>query len=212
MSNKECSCSALKIEALTSPIQHGEGPHWDQKKNVLYFVDTFQATAYRLKLDPAGNKLEHQKLEGRDSIGIIVPIKNTIDEFVIAADRYLYRLTWRDYENEIVGLTQIKMVDEEKHKNQFNDGKADAKGRLWIGTLTREEDLSVSNNGGALYRFDGGKLVSKQIDNTSISNGIAWSSDNTRFYFVDTETRDVIEYEYDSQSGELGPSTYKRCS
>lgn len=32
---------------IIQPIQHGEGPFWDDEEQALYFADTFKATVYR---------------------------------------------------------------------------------------------------------------------------------------------------------------------
>nr|XP_023028338.1 regucalcin-like [Leptinotarsa decemlineata] len=43
----------------------------------------------------------------------------------------------------------------------------------------------------------------EKILNTSISNGIAWSKDNTKFYFTDSMEKTVAEYDYEEESGEI---------
>ncbi|KAL3276941.1 hypothetical protein HHI36_012307, partial [Cryptolaemus montrouzieri] len=70
---------------------------------------------------------------GRKSVGVIVPILERENEFAVAADRFLYWLKWNADKNNSGRFEQINMVEEKKTNNQFNDGKADAKGRLWIG-------------------------------------------------------------------------------
>ncbi|XP_045469327.1 regucalcin-like isoform X2 [Harmonia axyridis] len=202
----ECSCLHVpyKFEAITPPVQHGEGPHWDSKNMVLYYVDTFHATAYRFNPAVKEDKFTHYKLEDRNTIGVIIPVKNKDNEFIVTADRYVYNLHWHVTKNNKGTLSEIHFVDEEQPKNQFNDGKVDSKGRLWTGTLTREEDLSVTSNGGYLYRIDLGQNVMKHIDNVSISNGLAWSRDNKRFFFIDSMTRKIVVYDFDEEEGTLG--------
>ena len=77
-----------------------------------------------------------------------------------------------------------------------NDGACDPQGRLWVGTMALDE----TRGAGALYRLDGGELT-PVLRSLTIANGIGWSPDRTRVYYVDTPTRRVDAYAYD---GELG--------
>ncbi|XP_044756657.1 regucalcin-like isoform X2 [Coccinella septempunctata] len=205
-SENDCTCSVLpyKIEAVTPPVQHGEGPHWDPKTNTLYYVDTFNATACRFCPASKDARMTKYELDDRDSIGVIIPVKDNENDFIVTSDRYIYKLHWHTETNNKGTLSEIHFVDEDKDKNQFNDGKADSKGRLWTGTLTREKDLSVSPNGGCLFRFDLGEKVTRHIEDVSISNGIAWSKDNKRFFFTDSQTKKVVVYDFDEEAGTLG--------
>lgn len=81
------------------------------------------------------NKSSGCSIEERDSIAIIVPVKGTKNEFVVGADRFIYKVNWNGLENNTAKFQEILMVDESKPTNQFNDGKTDSAGRLWIGKL-----------------------------------------------------------------------------
>ena len=39
------------------------------------------------------------------------------------------------------------------------------------------------------------------IENVSISNGIAWSPDFKKMYYIDTPTQKVMAYNYNNESG-----------
>ncbi|CAH0553628.1 unnamed protein product [Brassicogethes aeneus] len=196
----------ISIKSVTKPIQHAEGPHWDSHKQLLYYVDTFKADA--LKWDPKTNEVTMFHIDDRNSIGIIVPIKGDPKGFVAGADRIVYQIKWDGKENNTAKYEEILMVDESKPNNQFNDGKADAKGRLWIGTLTRNPDQSVKDNGGELFVITDKKLLkdNQQVNYTSISNGLAWSKNNKHFYYIDSAKRNVVIYEFDLEKGVLGES------
>lgn len=72
--------------------------------------------------------------DNRNSIGIIIPLKHKQNEFIVGADRVLYKFIWNGKSND-GKLVELLMVDNDKMNNQFNDGKADKQGRLWIGKL-----------------------------------------------------------------------------
>ncbi|KAL3276939.1 hypothetical protein HHI36_012305, partial [Cryptolaemus montrouzieri] len=62
MDDTDCSCTALVIDAVTTPVQHAEGPYWDEEKMVLYYVDTFQATIHRFNPGSTHHRDTHQKI------------------------------------------------------------------------------------------------------------------------------------------------------
>jgi sugar lactone lactonase YvrE len=77
-----------------------------------------------------------------------------------------------------------------------NDGACDPSGRLWVGTMALDQRPGAA----AIYRLDGNALTTI-LEGVTISNGIGWSPDGRRCYYVDTPTRRVDAYAYD---GELG--------
>lgn len=56
---------------------------------------------------------------------------------------------------------------------------------------------------GSLYSIEADGTVTKRLQNVSISNGMAWSSDNKKFYFIDTYKFAVESYDFDIATGKL---------
>lgn len=79
------------------------------------------------------NKTIYIALDNHNSIGVIIPVKNSTDHYIVGADRDLYTFRWLEDNLRATKLAALHQVDKNKPKNQFNDGKADIKGRLWIG-------------------------------------------------------------------------------
>ncbi|XP_023025109.2 regucalcin [Leptinotarsa decemlineata] len=201
-------CAAYTIKPVTPPIQHSEGPHWIENQQMVYYVDTFRPTIYRWEYSTG--KVSSHRLDHHDSIGIIIPIKDTEDEFVVGADQDIYRLKWpKEDSNEKIEFVNLAKVQPTKSEKQFNDGKADCHGRIWAGVLTRNEDLTVQPHGGCLYMVTVNGTIEKEekISNTSISNGLAWTKDSKKFYFIDSTERTVTGYDYDQTSGEIENKT-----
>lgn len=71
--------------------------------------------------------------------------------------------------------------------------------------MGHEADLVVEPNQGLLYKFTRDVLEKPQIALAPItlSNGLAWNKDNTKFYFIDTPTLKVIEFDFDAEQGTL---------
>ena len=56
---------------------------------------------------------------------------------------------------------------------------------------------------GSLYCLDTDLTVRKVLDKVTVSNGLAWSPDNTKMYYIDTATRKVVSFDYDLSSGNI---------
>jgi sugar lactone lactonase YvrE len=76
-----------------------------------------------------------------------------------------------------------------------NDGACDAAGRFWIGTM----GLDHTPGAGALYRYDG--ALERVLDEVTLSNGIGWTQDNTRMYYIDSPVQRVDLFDFELASG-----------
>ena len=56
---------------------------------------------------------------------------------------------------------------------------------------------------GRLYKLEKNGKVSSHLDNVDISNGLAWSADNSVFYYVDSLTYKVEAFDYDIDTGNI---------
>ncbi|MGM4877803.1 SMP-30/gluconolactonase/LRE family protein [Bradyrhizobium sp. 956_D2_N1_5] len=81
--------------------------------------------------------------------------------------------------------------------NRLNDGRVDARGRLWIGTM----DNQLHRPNGSLYRVTGDGQVTRLFDDVIVSNGIAFSPDNRTFYFTDTRRYCTWAFDFDLDDG-----------
>jgi sugar lactone lactonase YvrE len=90
-------------------------------------------------------------------------------------------------------------IEKEIKMNRTNDGGCDPAGRLWIGTMHRQ----FEKGNGSLYSVEHDFSVRKRLDNISISNGIVWSQDGKRMYFVDSPTQTVQSFLFDLETGDL---------
>jgi sugar lactone lactonase YvrE len=98
-------------------------------------------------------------------------------------------------------LQRLAEPEPERAGNRFNDGKCDAQGRFWGGTM----DFDCSAPTGALYRLDGaGRCVRAFDAGWPVTNGPAWSLDGRTMFFNDTARRQVFAFTFDAQDGSLG--------
>jgi len=107
--------------------------------------------------------------------------------------------------SQIITMVHLHKLEPGKLKNRFNQGRVDAKGRLWAGTiyisLTSKQD--VQQHQGTVYSLEPDGSVFRKIENVSTSNGIAWSLDSLVMYHTDSITRSVAAYDYDLEKGEI---------
>ena len=85
-------------------------------------------------------------------------------------------------------------------ENRFNDGKCDARGRFWAGTMR----AGLAKPEGALYRLDPGGAASRMLGGLTVPNGLAWSPDGTIMYFADSPTGAIRACDFDMDEGRLG--------
>jgi len=85
------------------------------------------------------------------------------------------------------------------HVHRCNDGAADCRGRLWAGTMHRQH----FNEAGTLYCIDTALQVHPKVPKVTISNGLVWSLDNTRLYYIDSPTRKIQSFLFEEASGAI---------
>ncbi|MCU0968576.1 MAG: SMP-30/gluconolactonase/LRE family protein [Rubrivivax sp.] len=80
---------------------------------------------------------------------------------------------------------------------RFNDGKADAQGRFWVGTLDDARRPLA-----ALWRWAGGRLE-RVAEGATVGNGLAWSPDGRTMTWADTTSHRIFAFDVDPADGTL---------
>ena len=174
---------AFQTEALL-----GEGPSWDNEQKVLYWTDIASNVVH--VYDP--KKGTNETIHIGQNVGAVVVAEN--NDLILAAENGFYRYHTRDQK-----LEKIDDPEEALPQNRFNDGKCDAKGRFWAGTMEKDGN----NPTGSLYCLDTNLNVEKKLSNLTISNGFAWNMANDTMYFIDTPTRNIYVFDYELETGEI---------
>ena len=81
----------------------------------------------------------------------------------------------------------------------MNDGACDAAGRFWAGTMCMQERPGR----GSSYRLDPDGTTHTMVTGVGISNGIDWSPDGTRMYYVDSLTQRIDQFDFDLATGTI---------
>lgn len=173
--------------ASLTPALLGESPFWHPLEQCLYYVDIPGRALCRLRNDAA----EPMRWPLNDEPGCVVPLAG--GGLLIPQRNGLWRF------NPATG-EYVKLLDPpyDASKRRFNDGKADARGRLWVGTI---DDARQPES--ALYCLRDGRFVQMK-DGITTSNGLAWSPDGRTMYWADTKAHEVYRMRFDVDSGALG--------
>lgn len=170
----------------------GEGPSWDERTNTIYFIDLLGNSIYSFD----GLKVSKMVLE--ENIGAAVVRESGGMAAVTMTGYYLV-----DFPKG--GVKQICDPEAWRENSRFNDGKCDAKGRFWAGTMSRSLDSGYGEAlpESALWCMDTNRNVSLKLNKVIQGNGMAWSEDNTKMYFIDSQTYTVQEFDFDLETGSI---------
>ena len=93
------------------------------------------------------------------------------------------------------------LLDPQPHTppTRFNDGKCDAWGRFWAGTM----GMMGAKRAGALYRLDPDRTVHIMLRDIGCSNGLAWDAVGEHMYYIDSSTGCVEVFDFDGASGQI---------
>ncbi len=164
----------------------GEGPAWDIARSSLLWTDIAGRRIHRL--DPATGETWTRSLE--QMAGAVLP--RAAGGLVLCQEDGVY-LTDSD-EGETRLLVAVESDDE---STRLNDVKTDRAGRLWGGTMA----FDARADAGAFYRISGDGELTVVASPVSISNGIDWSPDGSRMYYIDTATQRMDVFDFDLESG-----------
>ncbi|XP_067669761.1 regucalcin-like [Haliotis asinina] len=185
-----------KIEVVAKNCNFGEGPHWEDTTQCLYYVDVYTNDVHRYNAVTG----EDSRLNlGESMASIIIPRQN--GGFVVTQKSDIVILDSWD-SGKVTSFAKV-----EADANILNDGKVDASGRLWIGScFFGDGDLDVDNwpkYQGSLYNVDTDGSVKKHLSDITIGNGMDWSDDNSVMYFNDSIPGQVYAFDFDITAGAI---------
>ncbi len=160
----------LPICADAAKAGCGEGLLWDHNRGLVWWVDIAKEALH--SYDPATKQATRVAMPYL--ISALALDQN--GDLLIATAKGLGRVdpqtgtiaVLHDPEPDIAG-------------NRLNDMLAGPDGALWVGTMSE----GAKGPTGALYRYDDGTPAT-MMTGCTISNGLAFSPDGTRLYFIDS--------------------------
>ncbi|MBR0848127.1 SMP-30/gluconolactonase/LRE family protein [Bradyrhizobium diazoefficiens] len=181
------SIPAQRVEtAVATADILGETPLWCDRSNKLWWVDI--DGRLHQSFDPATGA---HGVSSYDCQFLGSHALTTDDSHLLAQDLTLrHQLPGRELSDQIIEV-------ERGLDNRLNDGRVDAHGRLWIGTM----DNQLHRPNGALYRVTGDGEVALTFSDIIVTNGIAFSPDNRTLYFTDTRRYCTFAFDFHLDDG-----------
>ena len=181
----------MRAEQVTDPVSfHGEGPVWSERWGGLRWVDMLAGDI--LSLAPDGSV-------GRRHVGKVVAALRPRGKggAVLALER---GFALEEPDGTVIDLGAI-WSDE---SIRMNEGGCDPDGRFYAGSMAYDQRPGAAS----LYRLDPDRSVHVVWTNVTVSNGLDWSPDGARAYYVDTATRRIAVFDYDRDAGLTGGRTF----
>ncbi|MBL8286884.1 MAG: SMP-30/gluconolactonase/LRE family protein [Rubrivivax sp.] len=180
MSAKEIACAAPSRDIL------GESPSWCEQTESLLWIDIDNATLQRLH--PASGRRDTFRFAAR-SLGSLA-LRRAAGSVVLALDATLHT-----FDLGSGALTVLAEVEPATSGTRLNDGRCDANGNLWVGTM----DNGLAAASGSFYRARADGTVARQFGDVIVSNTVAVSPDQRTLYFSDT--RRFVTWAFDLDPG-----------
>ena len=168
----------------------GECPIYDAKCGRLWWIDVRETPAiHALDLATGGE----QRWPMKEDIGALV---SASDGRLLAGLRSGF--AW--VEPETCKLLPIADPEPDAPQRRLNEGKCDAAGRLWCGSMNPESAIAEGN----VYVLDH-TLRWRRVDGGWLTpNGFTWSRDGRTMYSADTRRGLVYAADYDVATGTAG--------
>jgi sugar lactone lactonase YvrE len=167
-------------------MQVGECPLWHPEEQALYWVDIEGFAVHRL--DPASGERREWKMSSEPS----ALARSEQGGLVVALRRGFVHLN-----TETGALSDIAAAPYDTATTRFNDGRADAAGRFWVGTIFEPRDRQAAE----MFVLERGEIRKVWSGGMTVSNGLGFSPDQRTLYHADTTSHRVTRYAFDLASG-----------
>lgn len=180
--------STENIQAvLPTRMQLGECPIWHQQQASLYWIDIDGCAVHRFH--PAAQS--HRSWNMPSEPGCIA--FDARGGLLVALRCGLAHL-----DTDTGVLTALSDPPYDPSTMRYNDGRCDAAGRLWVGSIYEPRD----HPGAALYSVAHGNIHDSG-KRATVSNGLAFSPDNKTMYHADTTSHRIFAYDFDVENGHI---------
>jgi sugar lactone lactonase YvrE len=196
----------------------GEGPLWDARYQCYWWIDIEQkrlhcfrtewgrSLCWQLDQMPGAVALRHGGgLIMALQFGFAILEPNSVERL-----SSLLSVNFCDQVRELTEdwtLTMLPSPEPGRAENRLNDGKIDPAGRFWAGTMRIDDHMNQFT--GTLYSLEPDHSIRTHwgYGTIGVSNGMAWSSDARKFFYIDSPRRLVYAFDYQQDSGEISNCT-----
>lgn len=168
----------------------GETPLWCDLTQSLLWIDIDRATLRRLH--PASGRRDTFRFDARFLGGLA--LQRASGHVVLALDTALHT-----FDLGSGRLAPLAEVEPPSLDTRLNDGRCDAHGHLWIGTM----DNGLAAPTGSFYRVGPDGTVTRQFGDVIVSNTVTLAPDQRTLYFSDTRRYVTWAFDLDAAQGRL---------
>ena len=184
------------VAISTTRDRVGESPVWSVAEQALYWVDIEGQHIHRL--DWASRAQSTWNLPER--VGCIaLSNRNTV---IAAMETGIFEVEL--LAAPTVRLTNLASVNHPLPGMRFNDGRCDAAGRFWAGTMVR--DMALASAAGGIYCLDTNGLQEPVLRGYITPNGMAFSPDGNVAYLSDSHpsVQKIWRHTFNAATGSWG--------
>jgi D-xylonolactonase len=168
----------------------GEGTLWSPHRQAIYWVDILGRQLHRF--EPASGARMSWPFD--EEISAVAERAHHPGLLVTLRSGFAF------FDPDTGTLTPLHDPEPHLPGNRFNDGKCDALGNFWGGTM----DFGCTEPTGKLYRFDAERRCTLAFDASyAVTNGPTWSLDGRTLFFNETANRKIHAFDVDPASGVL---------
>jgi sugar lactone lactonase YvrE len=183
----------VRTAAVAEPVGDvtavlGEGPYWVPEDDCLLWVDIHRGQLHRTYF-PSGETVTLD-------LGAVSAAFPATAGGILTAGGSKLALHLPAERGEQWSTRVIAEVPA-REGVRFNDAGVDPAGRVWVGSMHMGETEPI----GQLLRLDHGGVLTVVVDGITVSNGLGWSPDGSRMYYVDSPVRRVDVFDYDPATG-----------
>lgn len=189
MSAKVIPASAVRAVQHANAVT-GEVPYWDAASETLWWIDIQGQRLIGFRPGDGRETIHNLPsmpgvLAGRQGGGLVIGLEDGL------------------YAVDAAGGLGARLVEVEADQplNRLNEGKADAHGRLWFGSLDKTGQFLPQ---GSLYCLDPDGSLKRVRAGMRIPNSIDFSVDGRRIYVADSHERRIDVMDYDPANGRPG--------
>lgn len=185
--------TGVRTAAVAEPVGDvtavlGEGPYWVPEDDCLLWVDIHRGQLHRTYF-PSGETVTLD-------LGAASAAFPALAGGILTAGGSRLALHLPAERGEQWSTRVIAEVPA-REGVRFNDAGVDPAGRVWVGSMHTGETEPI----GQLLRLDHGGVLTVVVDGITVSNGLGWSPDGSRMYYVDSPVRRVDVFDYDPATG-----------
>ena len=149
------------------------------------------------------NTFSQVLVPGVTTPGFILPLKCKKNRFISGNHLSTAKFYWNGVDN-VVGAVNLDLFTVESSPelsaNNYLAGKVSPGGKFYGGTYRTGMCGDTPPTRGGLYRYDQCNSVTQLINDFKVTGGFEWNKEENKFYFDDSCTKTIREYDYDRKT------------